>query len=106
MSSQIYIKTKKVANFKNCSSNVSNVAIFAEEYFLRCKCLNLFSNESIVRKLHCLNNYWAKQGIPGPKRNLIFGNLLQLMNGFKTFDIENTKKYGKNFGYVVFVAFF
>uniref|UniRef100_F1L0B8 Cytochrome P450 3A31 n=1 Tax=Ascaris suum TaxID=6253 RepID=F1L0B8_ASCSU len=57
-------------------------------------------SSAIIWKLHCLNNYWAKQGIPGPKRNLIFGNLLQLMNGFKTFDIENTKKYGKNFGAV------
>uniref|UniRef100_A0A915ANK3 Uncharacterized protein n=1 Tax=Parascaris univalens TaxID=6257 RepID=A0A915ANK3_PARUN len=55
---------------------------------------------TIIWKLRCLNNYWAKQGIPGPKRNFIFGNLLQLMRGFKVFDVENTKKYGKNFGAV------
>ncbi|VDM48387.1 unnamed protein product [Toxocara canis] len=53
-----------------------------------------------IPKLYRLNNYWLKQGIPGPKPNLIFGNLLQLKNGFKTFDIENTKKYGSRFAVV------
>ncbi|KHN73663.1 Cytochrome P450 3A31 [Toxocara canis] len=55
---------------------------------------------AIFWKLYRLNNYWLKQGIPGPKPNLIFGNLLQLKNGFKTFDIENTKKYGSRFAVV------
>lgn len=44
------------------------------------------------------NNYWHKKGIPGPKGNLLYGSLLDLLHSIHEFDQKQTEKYGKTFG--------
>uniref|UniRef100_A0AC34QE93 Cytochrome P450 n=1 Tax=Panagrolaimus sp. JU765 TaxID=591449 RepID=A0AC34QE93_9BILA len=47
------------------------------------------------------NQYWQRQGIPGPKGNIFFGNLLQVFKSQHDFDRINTEKFGGTFGTIM-----
>jgi cytochrome P450 len=42
------------------------------------------------------NNYWKKQGIPSPKGNIFYGNMLQLFKKDFYYDEENFKEFNTN----------
>lgn len=82
---------------------ISNTSSITQCY---CTCFCAYGLDQFIlaekldffRKLHRLNTYWHRRGVDGPKPNFIFGNALQLKQGFQYFDIENTHKYGPIFG--------
>uniref|UniRef100_A0AC34R792 Uncharacterized protein n=1 Tax=Panagrolaimus sp. JU765 TaxID=591449 RepID=A0AC34R792_9BILA len=68
-------------------------------YFL-CKLLPVFLAISIllillgtlIFRLNDHNNYWHKRGIQGPKGNLLFGSMLDLLRSIHEFDKKQSEK--------------
>jgi len=56
---------------------------------------------AIYYHLNDYNEYWHKKGVPGPKGNILFGSMLEMLKSINEFDERNVKKYGKTFGTII-----